>query len=129
MLSGDAATFLGHSTTLIESAGARLLTDPVLRERLAHLRRHAPPVAEEATQDLDAILISHLHHDHFDKGSMSRLDRATPVVVPAGGGRLARSLGFRDVREVTVGEELAFGRCTVTAVEAHTPASSRIAAT
>lgn len=118
MLSGDAATFLGHSTTLIESAGSRLLTDPVLRERLAHLRRHAPPVAEEATQDLDAILISHLHHDHFDKGSLRRLDRATPVVVPAGGGELAAGLGFRDIREVTVGDELSFGRCTVTAVEA-----------
>ena len=118
MLSGDAATFLGHSTVLVESAGSRFLTDPVLRERLAHLRRHAPPVAEEATRGLDAILISHLHHDHLDKRSLRRLDPRTPLVVPAGGARLAREAGFGDVREVRAGDELAFGASTVTAVEA-----------
>ncbi|MFM8762584.1 MAG: MBL fold metallo-hydrolase [Solirubrobacterales bacterium] len=83
MLSGDAATFLGHSTVLLESAGSRFLTDPVLRERLAHLRRHAPPVAQEATRDLDAILISHLHHDHLDKRSLKLLDRSTPGAATA----------------------------------------------
>ena len=118
MLSGDAATFLGHSTVLIESAGARLLTDPVLRERLAHLRRHGPPVAREATRGLDAILISHLHHDHLDKRSLKLLDRSTPLVVPAGGGALAREAGFADVREVRAGDELSFGSSRVAVVEA-----------
>jgi len=118
VLSGEAATFLGHSTVLVESAGKRFLTDPVLRERLAHLRRHAPPVAAEATRDLDAILISHLHHDHLDKRSLRMLDPSTALVVPAGGGALAREAGFRDVREVRAGDELAFGASTVHVVEA-----------
>ena len=118
MLSGDAATFLGHSTVLIESAGSRFLTDPVLRERLAHLRRHAPPVAREATRGLDAILVSHLHHDHLDKRSLRMLDTATPLVVPAGGGKLAREAGFTDVREVRAGDELYFGESSVVVVEA-----------
>ena len=35
-------TWLGHSTTLLELDGVRILTDPVLRARFAHLVRHAP---------------------------------------------------------------------------------------
>ena len=36
-------TFVGHSTVLIELSGVRLLTDPLLRPRAIHLRRHAAP--------------------------------------------------------------------------------------
>ena len=35
--------WLGHATVALEIGGATLLTDPVLRNRIAHLRRHAPP--------------------------------------------------------------------------------------
>ena len=38
-----AITWLGHSTVLIEAGGARLLTDPVLRPRVAHLTRARRP--------------------------------------------------------------------------------------
>ena len=41
---GDRIVFLGHATVLIECEGVRLLTDPLLRQRVAHLRRRAPPV-------------------------------------------------------------------------------------
>ena len=36
-------TWLGHSTVLLELGGARLMTDPVLRSRIVHLRRAGPP--------------------------------------------------------------------------------------
>ena len=38
----DSITWLGHATVLIELGGTRLLTDPVLRPRVAHLRRQVP---------------------------------------------------------------------------------------
>jgi L-ascorbate metabolism protein UlaG (beta-lactamase superfamily) len=107
-------TWLGHSTVLIEAGGARLLTDPVLRPRVAHLRRHVP--APEDPGALDAILLSHLHRDHLDVPTLRRLGPA-PLVVPPGAARTVRSLG-REVHELAPGEELTLGGATVRAVPA-----------
>jgi L-ascorbate metabolism protein UlaG (beta-lactamase superfamily) len=98
---GDRLTWLGHATVLVELGGAAVLTDPLLRPRVAHLRRHAP--APRTPSRVDAILISHLHRDHLDLPSLARLDPAAPVVVPRGGARVLRRSG-REVVEVTVGE-------------------------
>lgn len=80
------------------------MTDPVLRGRLAHLRRHAIPPGIGFTRNIDAVLISHLHYDHLDLPSLRRFDRDLRVIVPAGGGRLIRREGFTDVVELRVGE-------------------------
>jgi len=110
-------TWIGHSTTLIELDGVRLLTDPLLRNRVAHLRRVVDVALGEIT-DLDAVLISHLHYDHLDLPSLRRLDRSCLVVVPRGGGRLVTRLGFRHVVEVARGERIDVGGATVEATHA-----------
>ena len=69
-------TWIGHGTALVDLDGVRLLTDPLLRNRVAHLRRHVPPPAAEALRDLDAVLLTHLHRDHLDLPSLRR-SRAT----------------------------------------------------
>ena len=96
-------TWLGHSTVLIELDGVRLLTDPVLRGRVAHLRR-VPP-AGAVPKRLDAVLVSHAHRDHLDVPSLARLGRDLRIVVPEGAGRALRRRGFRQVGEVVAGEE------------------------
>jgi L-ascorbate metabolism protein UlaG (beta-lactamase superfamily) len=96
-------TWLGHSTTLVETAAARLITDPLLRGRVAHLRRVSAPVG--AIDGIDAILISHAHRDHLDLPSLQRLPRV-PVIVPGGVGAMLRRAGFREVIEVEAGEEV-----------------------
>lgn len=95
--------WLGHSTVLLELDGARVLTDPLLRRRVAHLRRSSPAPTERA---VDAVLISHGHHDHLDLPSLRMLPRSVPVVVPRGLGQLVRKQGFANVREVLAGDEL-----------------------
>jgi L-ascorbate metabolism protein UlaG (beta-lactamase superfamily) len=91
---------LGHSTVVIDVDGARLVTDPVLRRRVWHLRREA---AVEVGP-VDGILVSHTHFDHLDRPSLRRLDPSLPVVVPRGVGRLLRGAGFARVLEVEAGE-------------------------
>jgi L-ascorbate metabolism protein UlaG (beta-lactamase superfamily) len=101
-------TWLGHSTVVIEVDGTRLVTDPVLRRRVWHLRRSAR-VDPAALGDLDGIVVSHDHFDHLDLGSLDLLDRDLPLVVPNGVGRLVRRRGFDRVVEVGAGEELELG--------------------
>jgi L-ascorbate metabolism protein UlaG (beta-lactamase superfamily) len=116
-------TWLGHATVLLEVAGARLLTDPVLRGRVAHLRRHAPTVGGTvAVEPVDVVLISHAHHDHLDRPSLRSLARAeTQAVVPRGAGALVRDLPFGSVHELSAGERVELGGARVEAVPAWHP--------
>jgi L-ascorbate metabolism protein UlaG (beta-lactamase superfamily) len=110
-------TWLGHSTVVIDLEGTRVVTDPVLRARVWHLRREGP-VGADALGDLDAILLSHTHYDHLDLRSLGRLDRNLTVVAPRGVGRLVRRRGFGRVFELDVGEELALGAVRIRATHA-----------
>jgi L-ascorbate metabolism protein UlaG (beta-lactamase superfamily) len=70
--SGLRATWLGHSTVLLEIDGVRVLTDPVWGERASPLafagpKRFQPvPVTVAALPPIDAVIISHDHYDHLD---------------------------------------------------------------
>jgi L-ascorbate metabolism protein UlaG (beta-lactamase superfamily) len=102
--------YIGHATVLVELDGVRFLTDPLLRMRVAHLRRAAPL---EPIGKVDAVLISHGHYDHLDLPSLRTL--AAKVVVPRGLG--ARLHGF-DVVEVDEGNEVSVGPVAVRATHA-----------
>ncbi|MDQ3301462.1 MAG: MBL fold metallo-hydrolase [Myxococcota bacterium] len=76
---GFRATWLGHSTVLLELDGLRVLTDPVWSERISPFgvaapRRFQPvPIDITALPPLDAIVISHDHFDHLDHGTVLAL--------------------------------------------------------
>jgi L-ascorbate metabolism protein UlaG (beta-lactamase superfamily) len=110
---------------LIEVGGTRLLTDPILRNRVGPLVRHGAAPAATTTADLDAVLISHLHRDHADLGSLRRLDRELPLLVPPGSREFFARQGFRHVTELAPGESSRVGELTVTAVEARHDAGRR----
>jgi L-ascorbate metabolism protein UlaG (beta-lactamase superfamily) len=115
--STDRIAFLGHATVLIELDGVSLLTDPLLRPRVAHLRRQTPPPDASAWASPDAVLISHLHRDHLDLASLRQLGHR-PLIVPAGAGAWLRRRGFTEVTELGMGDVTTVGALTVTAVEA-----------
>jgi L-ascorbate metabolism protein UlaG (beta-lactamase superfamily) len=109
--------YVGHATALVDLDGVRLLTDPLLRNRVAHLRR-ASAVSARAQRGVDAILISHGHYDHLDLPSLDKLGKKLPVVVPRGLGGLLRKRRFESVLEVEAGEKLAIGEVEIRAVPA-----------
>jgi L-ascorbate metabolism protein UlaG (beta-lactamase superfamily) len=109
-------TWLGHATVLLQTGAARLLTDPVLRERVAHLRRHVT-VADPGP--VDAVLVSHVHRDHLDLPTLRRFAGAgCEALVPRGAARLLRSLPFGAVTELTAGDAVTVAGVRVRAVHA-----------
>jgi L-ascorbate metabolism protein UlaG (beta-lactamase superfamily) len=110
-------SYVGHATVMVEVDGVRLLTDPLLRRRVAHLRR-AVGLDIDALGSPDAVLVSHAHHDHLDLPSLERLGRSVLIVVPRGLGRLLHRRGFESLVEVEKGDELAVGSVTVQATHA-----------
>jgi L-ascorbate metabolism protein UlaG (beta-lactamase superfamily) len=114
-------TFVGHATVLIDVGGVRVLTDPVLSGRVAHLRRHGGAVDADALGRLDAVLVSHAHLDHLHTASLARLAAKRPqpaLVVPPGVRRHVAKLGFDRVTELAAGEGVALGGLPIAATPA-----------
>jgi len=114
-------TWWGHATVAVEDSGTMVLTDPVLRDRLAHLRRRQGPTPH-LTRAPDAVVISHLHADHCDLASLRRLPAHATLVVPRGARSFVRrrlgGLGPHTIRELAVGDETTVGAVRIQAVPA-----------
>lgn len=121
----DSVTYVGHGTVLVEIEGARMLTDPILRRRVGPLVRHGSTPTAAVGEDLDAVLISHLHRDHADLASLRRLGREARMLVPPGSRGFFEHHGFRAARELAPGGSSRVGAVEVTAVEAHHGGGSR----
>jgi L-ascorbate metabolism protein UlaG (beta-lactamase superfamily) len=104
---------------LVEMDGSRVVTDPLLGQRVLHLRRYSPPA--RAIGPVDAVLISHAHQDHLDFRSLRRIGRRTRIVAPLGCGSILRRHGFRRVDEVDVGQRVSIGVVEVRAIPADHP--------
>ena len=123
--SGLRATWLGHSTVLLEIDGLRVLTDPVwgLRASPSSLmgpRRFQPaPVAIDELPPLDAIVISHDHYDHLCEESVRllALHQRAPFVTSLGVGARLEKFGIdpRRIIELDWWEAVALGALTITA--------------
>lgn len=93
-------TFVGNATMLITAGDITLLTDPnfLHRGQYAYLghgivsrRRHGPALAIDDLPPIDAIVLSHLHGDHWDRVSQKGLDHSLPIITtPHAASRLLR---------------------------------------
>ncbi len=110
--------WLGHSTVLIELDGVRLLTDPVLSDRIGPIVRIAAPARAEDVGVVDCVLLSHLHADHADPATLRTVRRSGPIIAPAPARRWLQVRGLNPVTEVSANDEVVVGAVTVRAVPA-----------
>lgn len=125
-------TFIGNATTLIRRSGFTILTDPNFLHagQRVHLgyglwtKRLSDPAMElEALPPLDAVVLSHLHGDHFDRVAQRRLARNLPIVTTPHAARRLRRWGFDrstavETWQTWTAENPDGGRLTVTALPA-----------
>jgi L-ascorbate metabolism protein UlaG (beta-lactamase superfamily) len=129
-------TFVGTATTVLRLGAFTLLTDPnfLRRGQRVHLgygltsrRRTDPALTPAQLPSYDALVLSHLHGDHFDRVARQELPREPPVVTTEKAAETLRKWGFSGAtglepwaewRSVRDGERL-----TITAVPGqHGPA-------
>src|SRR3954451_12873407 len=93
-------TFIGTATTILRLGPFTVLTDPnfLHRGQRAYLgkglwsrRRTEPAMSPAQLPALDAVVLSHLHGDHFDRVARRELPRPLRVMTtPSAAGRLTR---------------------------------------
>ncbi len=115
----DRIVYLGHASVLLELQNTRILTDPLLLNRVLHLYRRSAPVAAKHYADIDAVLISHNHWDHLDLRSLRKLDRKTRIVIPPGVGAMFRRRGYSNIEELREGESTEIGSLRIQAAHAN----------
>jgi L-ascorbate metabolism protein UlaG (beta-lactamase superfamily) len=111
-------TYIGHATLLIEIDGMRVLTDPLLRDRVGMIVRKNAPIDPTHLKNIDLILISHMHLDHFDPSSIGLVGKTTPIISPFGSKAFLNKKGFHHVKEMRAGDEIALGSLTIRATHA-----------
>jgi L-ascorbate metabolism protein UlaG (beta-lactamase superfamily) len=96
-------TFIGNATALLRFGPFTLLTDPnfLHRGQLAYLgkglvsrRLREPAMAVHDLPPLDAVVLSHLHGDHWDRVARTSLDREVPVITTPRAARALRRQRF-----------------------------------
>ena len=100
-------TFIGNATTLLRIGAFTLLTDPsfVSAGSRVHLGYGAwtrrlvdPALTIDALPAFDAVVLSHLHGDHFDRAARTGLASSTPILTTPQAGRRLRRWNFGAVR-------------------------------
>ncbi|MEO0330640.1 MAG: MBL fold metallo-hydrolase [Bacteroidota bacterium] len=78
--SKDTIVWLGHASFFIRIGGITLLTDPCLTDLPLIPRLVPPPCPVSAINDIDYLLMSHGHRDHFDEKVIRQLIKQNPAM-------------------------------------------------
>lgn len=90
------ATWLGHSSVMLNMDGYKILVDPVFEKRVSFFGpsrfNGEVPLDISKIQEVDAVIISHDHYDHLNKFSIQHLIKKSQMfIVPMGvGSRLMK---------------------------------------
>ncbi|RQS72633.1 MBL fold metallo-hydrolase [Burkholderia sp. Bp8963] len=103
-----------NATVIVEIAGTRFLVDPVLSPKgtypgfagtaNSHLKWPTVelPLPVEQIVDVDAVIVTHTHLDHWDDAARSSIPKGLPVFVQhEQDAAIVKDAGFTDVRVLT----------------------------
>ena len=102
-------TLIRSATLKLEYGGQCLLIDPAFSDKLTGPsfagKSKNPlidlPMSKEAIMaGVDAMIVSHIHSDHFDKAAQEYLDKSLPILCQPNEEASIRTMGFADVRPV-----------------------------
>ncbi len=96
-------TFIGNATALISFGDITILTDPnflhageraYLGHGLVSRRLREPAMGIDELPPVDAVVLSHMHGDHWDRKAQAGLDHALPIITTGHAAKRLRRRGF-----------------------------------
>ncbi|MBU0738840.1 MAG: MBL fold metallo-hydrolase [Alphaproteobacteria bacterium] len=108
------------ATLVVGMADVRLLIDPWLAakgEGRSYSGRATSPLVdlplalEELLGGIDAVLVSHLHSDHFDEAAQRALPKSMPILCHTRDRDQIAAMGFSDVR--AIGDGMTVGSVSI----------------
>ena len=112
-----------HATLIVNIAGSTLLVDPVLSPvganppvaNTANEKRNPlvplPMAAADVLRDVDAVLVTHTHRDHWDEAATETVPKHLPIFCQPEDEARFREWKFTDVRPVSA--SLSWGRLLI----------------
>jgi L-ascorbate metabolism protein UlaG (beta-lactamase superfamily) len=119
-----AATFIGHSSFLVQLGGIAVLFDPIWSNRCSPVwfagprRVRKPAHALNALPRVDLLLVSHNHYDHLDLRTLRRVRRlwSPPTATGLDNGRHLAKAGIKSAVELDWWQQTELAGATVTYV-------------
>lgn len=116
-----------HATSVINYGGKKILIDPVLAQKEAYPaipgtpNQRRNPLVELSTPlanllQVDMILSTHTHKDHFDDLALELLDKSLPLVCQSEDSSVFERAGFQEIYPIS--DYVQFGNLTITRVKA-----------
>jgi N-acyl-phosphatidylethanolamine-hydrolysing phospholipase D len=115
-----AVSWVGHATVLIQIHNKIIITDPFLTNTMGFVAKRFVKAGLDPAllTRVDATLISHIHFDHFDYGSIDMLPKNGILTVPEGAAEYTPDFGFKDVYELKPWDVVESDGLRITAVPA-----------
>lgn len=117
------ATWLGHSTLLIQMHGMNILIDPMFSDRASPMSniggptRYSPlPIMAAELPDIDIVIITHDHYDHLDYRTIKQIDsKVTRYIMPLGVEKHFEKWGIADAKLIDMAwwEEIEINGLTI----------------
>ncbi len=111
-------TWIGHASFLVQFPNHSVIIDPNWANWHGVVKRQREPGLDLTRMpQVDLVMVTHAHFDHLHKKSLKILESHKGIVVPQGSGSLVKKLGFSQVYEMAVWDDLKLEDLTIT----HTP--------
>jgi L-ascorbate metabolism protein UlaG (beta-lactamase superfamily) len=122
-------TFIGNATTLIRGGDITVLTDPNFLHQGQHAylgyglvskRLREPALRIDELPPLNAVVLSHMHGDHWDRNAQAGLDHGLPIFTTPHAAKRLHHRGFGQAHGLQMWQErvvdTAATRLTVTSL-------------
>lgn len=113
-----AITWIGHATMLVQLGRNFVLTDPMFMPTVGQLakRRIEPGIYPEHLPFLDAVVISHMHQDHYSPNSLELFEKKIGRLLLPENGLLYAPNGPYPIRDMTTWQRDTRGAVAITQV-------------